>query len=84
MTELNGKFESGKYVYSINLKDEAGNQGKFDKEFEIKLEEAETLNETSVDVRKNSIKDYLLYIVALFIALLGGFLWIIRKKNKHQ
>ncbi|GGC94162.1 WxL protein host-binding domain-containing protein [Enterococcus wangshanyuanii] len=80
----NGQFESGKYVYNINLKDDAGNQWEFDKEFEIKSEEAEKLNKTSVDEKKTSIKDYLLYIIVLFIVILGALIWIIRKKNKHE
>lgn len=84
MTEWNGQFESGKYVYNINLKDDAGNQWEFDKEFEIKSEEAEKLNATSVDEKKTSIKDYLLYIIVLFIVLMGALIWIIRKKNKHE
>lgn len=84
MTEWNGQFESGKYVYNINLKDDAENQWAFDKEFEIKSEEAEKLNKTSVDARKTSIKDYLLYIIVLFIVLMIALIGIIRKKNKLE
>lgn len=84
MTEWNGQFESGKYVYNINLKDDAGNQWEFDEEFEIKSEEAEKLNATSVDEKKTSIKDYLLYIIVLFIFLISALIWIIRKKNKQE
>ncbi|MGC2990832.1 DUF916 and DUF3324 domain-containing protein [Enterococcus faecalis] len=84
MTEWNGQFEPGKYVYNINLKDDAGNQWEFDKEFEIKSGEAEKLNETSVDEKKTSIKDYLPYIVVIFIFLMVILIWIIRKKNKHR
>lgn len=84
MTEWNGQFEPGKYVYNINLKDDAGNQWEFDKEFEIKSEEAEKLNETSVDEKKTSIKDYLPYIIVIFIFLMVILIWIIRKKNKHR
>ncbi|HGW2895120.1 TPA: DUF916 and DUF3324 domain-containing protein [Enterococcus faecalis] len=84
MTEWNGQFESGKYVYSIDLKDDEGNKWTFSKEFEIKTEEAEKLNETSVDEKKSSVKDYLLYIVVLFIVLMGALIWVIRKKMKHK
>lgn len=84
MTEWNGQFESGKYVYNIDLKDDEGNKWTFSKEFEIKTEEAEKLNETSVDEKKSSVKDYLLYIVVLFIVLMGALIWVIRKKMKHK
>ncbi|HDH7119303.1 TPA: DUF916 and DUF3324 domain-containing protein [Enterococcus faecalis] len=84
MTEWNGQFESGKYVYNINLKDEAGNQWAFDKEFEIKSEEAEKLNETSVDERGHFIKDYLLYIVIFLLLLIGLVIWIILKIKKRN
>ncbi|MET1943967.1 DUF916 and DUF3324 domain-containing protein [Enterococcus faecalis] len=84
MTEWNGQFGSGKYVYNINLKDDAGNQWEFDKEFEIKSEEAKKLNETSVDERGNFIKDYLLYIVIFLLLLIGLVIWIILKIKKRN
>jgi hypothetical protein len=84
MTEWNGQFESGKYVYNIDLKDDEGNKWTFSKEFEIKTEEAEKLNETSVDEKKSSVKDYLLYIVIFLILLIGLVILIILKIKKRN
>lgn len=83
MTEWNDQFESGKYVYSIHLNDEKGNKWDFKKEFEIKSEVAEKLNETSVDEKKDSIKDYLIYIiVVLTLIFIGLVIWIVSKWSK--
>jgi len=84
MTEWNGQFEPGKYVYTINLKDDAGNQWEFDKEFEIRSEEAEKLNETSVDEKRRFIKAYFSYIVIFLLIFIGGLIWAVLRKNKNN
>lgn len=84
MTEWNGQFESGKYFYNINLKDEAGNQWEFGKEFEINSEEAERLNKTSVDEKKNSNKKYVLYVTIILLVLIGIILGSTLRKLKKR
>ncbi|EOH8749939.1 DUF916 and DUF3324 domain-containing protein [Enterococcus faecalis] len=82
MTEWNGQFESGKYVYNINLKDDAGKQWDFDKEFEIKSEEAEKLNKTSVDLKDN--KNYFLYVISMILVVIMAtfIIYICKLKSK--
>ncbi|MET1943963.1 DUF916 and DUF3324 domain-containing protein [Enterococcus faecalis] len=84
MTEWNGQFEPGKYVYNIDLKDDEGNKWTFSKEFEIKAEEANKLNETSVDEKGSFIKNYLVYIVIFLIVLIGFIIWLILKIKKRN
>lgn len=81
MTEWNQQFEPGKYVYRIHLNDEEGNNWIFTKDFKIKEEESEKLNQMSVDEKKSSSKNYFLYIVIIFVIL---SMWIISKKIKKN
>lgn len=52
MTRWEKKFESGNYIYHINMKDGDGHSLEFEKTFEIKSEEAKKLNEKTVDEKK--------------------------------
>ncbi|MGX7173943.1 DUF916 and DUF3324 domain-containing protein [Enterococcus ratti] len=52
ITQWQEQFESGSYVYSIELADSSGHQWHFTKEFEIKEKAAKKLNATSVDEKK--------------------------------
>lgn len=83
MTGWDKQFDPGEYTYSIKLTDGKGNKWSFSKNFEIKVEIAEKLNETSVDEKKSLIKDYLIYIIALLtLIVIGLVMWIVSKKLK--
>ncbi|MGN5996928.1 DUF916 and DUF3324 domain-containing protein [Enterococcus faecalis] len=84
MTEWNGQFESGKYVYNIDLKDDEGNKWTFSKEFEIKTEDAEKLNETSVDEKKSPVKEYFIYIILISLVIIALVIAIVSKKLKKS
>ncbi|MBC1952687.1 DUF916 and DUF3324 domain-containing protein [Listeria welshimeri] len=86
MTEWNNQFKPGKYMYSIHLNDEKGNKWDFNQEFEIKSEVAEKLNEKSVDEKKSSIQDYLIYIIGVLTSIFIGFvIWMVSKRlKKHK
>ncbi|WP_317946586.1 DUF916 and DUF3324 domain-containing protein [Carnobacterium maltaromaticum] len=83
MTEWGKQFDPGKYTYSIKLTDGKGNKWSFSKNFEIKAEIAEKLNETSFDEKESLIKDYLKYIIALLtLIVIGLVIWVVSKKLK--
>lgn len=84
MTEWNGQFEPGKYIYNIDLKDDGENHWEFNKEFEINSEEAERLNKTSVDEKKNSNKKYVLYVTIILLVLIGIILGSTLRKLKKR
>ncbi|HAP3815361.1 TPA: DUF3324 domain-containing protein, partial [Enterococcus faecalis] len=84
LSQWNDQFKSGEYVYKISLIDGKGNTWDFHKEFEIKAKEAKKLNETSVDEKKTSIKDYLVYIVIAVILGIALAIWLILKKSKSK
>lgn len=84
MTEWDKQFDPGEYTYSIKLADGKGNKWSFSKNFEIKGEIAEKLNETSVDEKKSLIKDYLVYTIALLtLIVISLVIWIVSKKLKE-
>ncbi|MDG6120831.1 DUF916 and DUF3324 domain-containing protein [Lactococcus formosensis] len=79
LSQLNSQFKPGDYIYNIDLKDNKGNNWSFHKDFNIQSDEANKLNETSVDKNKISFKDYLVYIVIVIILLIASGIWIIKK-----
>lgn len=86
MTGWDNQFDPGKYIYAIDLTDGRGNKWSFVKNFEIKAEVAKKLNKTSVDDKRTSIKNYLLYMVVIlslvFVSLI--ILWFISKRAKKH
>ncbi|EHB5085167.1 DUF916 and DUF3324 domain-containing protein, partial [Enterococcus faecalis] len=75
MTEWDKQFDSGKYTYTINLSSGNKNKWSFTKEFEIKEEEANRLNKTSVDNKDSKMKYFFMFLMILVILLIGLLLW---------
>ncbi len=69
----------GKYVFKGEAKNDEG-EWKFEKEFEIKAEEAKIANKQAVDLDRSF--NYWYLIVALLIIVIAGLVVYIRKMKK--
>ncbi|MHC5228244.1 DUF916 and DUF3324 domain-containing protein [Enterococcus sp. LJL99] len=82
----NKPFRAGKYVLKMTA-EAAGEKWEFEKEFEIKNEEAKKLNDEAVELAEES-NNYMLYLiiggVVLSIIIIGLIVWILYQKKKHQ
>ncbi|ELY8226749.1 DUF916 and DUF3324 domain-containing protein [Enterococcus faecalis] len=81
MTEWKKQFDPGEYTYSINLTDGERDKWFFSKNFEIKAEMAENLNETSVDRKESFFEKYYRYLLILLPILFIMFLLLILKES---
>ena len=85
MNEWNKPFESGEYIYSIELNDEKDNKWHFEKKFTIQEKEAKTFNETSVVDYKNDKHSFQLYTCLVLVLLfLSGILYWKRIKAENK
>lgn len=86
MNEWSKPFDSGRYIYSIQLNDIKGHEWNFEKKFTIQEREADKLNETAINENKDQ-NNYLSILFNISIVLVLFILvgWIIyQKKVKNQ
>lgn len=70
------KFSPGNYVYKVKFKDEVEHQWLFSKEFHVKQEEADKLNQTSIDKKKYQLQDYYVLMYSfLFVSMVSYFIY---------
>lgn len=77
----NSEFKSGKYVFKgiINSQDKTW---KFEKEFEVKSEQAQKLNATSVDLQNNNSMITIYISIILLATMVAVFLlWFVRYRK---
>ncbi|MGX7150249.1 DUF916 and DUF3324 domain-containing protein [Enterococcus ureasiticus] len=82
----NKPFKAGKYILKMAV-EAAGEKWEFEKEFEIKEDEAKKLNDDAVELAEED-SDYTLYFIiggAVFgVVIIGLIIWMIRQRKKHQ
>lgn len=86
ITMNNKSFKAGKYLLKMTAQAD-GKEWKFEKEFEIKADEAKKFNEEAVELAEEPT-DYTLYIIIgvilLAIIIVVMVVWIIHSKRKHE
>lgn len=86
ITMNNKAFRPGKYVLKMVAQAD-DKEWKFEKEFEIKADEAKKFNDKAVELAEEP-KDYTLYIiiavVVLILVIILVVFWIIHSKRKHE
>ncbi|MHC5227443.1 DUF916 and DUF3324 domain-containing protein [Enterococcus sp. LJL99] len=84
---LNNKaFKAGKYRLTMHV-ESSGEKWDFEKEFEIKADEAEKFNKEAVELEEESNNNLIYFIlggVILLLIIIALVVWIIVQKKKHQ
>lgn len=82
----NKPFKAGKYILKMSV-EAAGEKWDFEKEFEIKEDEAKKLNDEAVELAEEA-NDYTLYFIiggaVLGVVIIGLIIWMLRQRKKHQ
>lgn len=85
ISTANKPFRAGKYVLKMTA-EAAGEKWEFEKEFEIKDDEAKKFNEEAVELAEEQ-NDYMMYIIIggaiLLVVIIGLIIWMIRQRKKH-
>lgn len=86
ITMNNKAFKPGKYLLKMTAR-AADKEWKFEKEFEIKSDEAKKFNEEAVELADDST-DYTLYIIigiiVIVLVIVAVIVWVIHSKRKHE
>lgn len=84
---LNNKaFKKGKYRLTMHV-ESSGEKWDFEKEFEIKAEEAEKFNKEAVELEEEPDNNMMYFIIGgaiLLVIIIALVVWIITQKKKHQ
>lgn len=82
----NKAFKPGKYLLKMTVEAD-GKTWPFEKEFEIKADEAKVLNSKAVDLLEEE-NDYVLYFIIggiiLAVVIIGLISWMVHQKRQHQ
>lgn len=81
----NKPFRAGKYVLKMTA-EAAGEKWEFEKEFEIKADEAKKFNDEAVELAEEQ-NDYMMYFIIggaiLLVVIIGLVIWMMRQRKKH-
>lgn len=79
-------FKAGKYRLTMHV-ESSGKEWDFEKEFEIKADEAEKFNKQAVELEAETNNNVMYFIISgmvLLLIIIALVVWIIVQKKKHQ